>query len=132
MRSRSRLDAFAVDEFHGGTTPPSRPGSLTKPDGPARAEYRVRAKLWRYPGAGGWHFANLSRRQSAEIRGLFGADARGGGSLPVTVRIGGTEWSTSLFPVRKSDTYLFAIKAEVRKRENVIEGDTITAIVRIK
>jgi hypothetical protein len=88
--------------------------------------------VWLYPGAGGWHFANLSVRQSAEIRELFGAEARGFGSLPVSVRIGRTEWTTSLFPDRHSSTYLFAIKADVRRQERVAAGDRITAMVRIR
>jgi hypothetical protein len=71
-------------------------------------------------------------RQSAEIRGRFGADMRGWGSLPVTVRIGRTEWKTSHFPDRKSDSCLFAIKAEVRMKEHVAVGDRIRAVVRIR
>ena len=106
------------------------PGSL--PDGPPRAEYQVRTRVWLYAGVGGWHFANLSPRQSAEIRKQFGNEARGWGSLPVTVRIGRTEWRTSLFPDRKSKTYLFAIKAAVRKKEGIAAGDRITAVVQIR
>jgi hypothetical protein len=87
--------------------------------------------MWLYPGPGGWHFANLSRRQSVEVRARFGEERRGFGSIPVRVRIGGTEWSTSLFPDRKTNTYLFAIKAEVRKAEHIADGDTITAIVQV-
>jgi|SRR5215510_8102086 len=96
------------------------------------AEYRVRAKVWLYPGKGGWHFANLSPRQSAEIKGRFEADLRGFGSLPVSVSIGRTEWKTSIFPDRKSRSYLFAIKAEVRKKEGITAGDTITAVIQIR
>lgn len=97
----------------------------------ARAAYRVRAKVWLYPGAGGWHFANLSRKQSRTIRELFGPEARGFGSLPVVVRIGKTEWRTSLFPDRKSRSYMFAIKGEVRRREAIEAGDAISALVQI-
>lgn len=96
-----------------------------------RAQYRVRAKVWLYPGAGGWHFANLSRRHSTQIRSLFGPEARGFGSLPVRVKIGRTEWRTSLFPDRKSGSYLFAIKAAVREQERITAGDTISALVQI-
>ena len=52
--------------------------------------------------------------------------------MPVTVHIGNTVWRTSLFPDKKSDTYLFAIKAEVRRQEAVAVGDTIRAIVQIR
>ena len=97
-----------------------------------KAEYHVRAKVWRYPGAAGWHFANLSRRQSAEIRVRFGPEARGFGSIPVTVRIGRTAWRTSLFPDRKSGTYLVAIKADVRKKEGIAADDTVSAVVHVR
>ena len=98
----------------------------------ARAEYRVRTRVWLYPGKAAWHFANLSQKQSSHIRKLFGAEAAGWGSLPVTVCIGETEWKTSIFPDSKSSSYLFAIKAEVRKKEHICAGDTIIAIVHIK
>lgn len=98
----------------------------------ARAEYRVRTKVWLYPGKGGWHFANLSLKQSREIRALFGADATGWGSLPVRVRIGETEWKTSIFRDRNSRSYLFAIKAEVRQKERIGAGHTINAVVWIR
>lgn len=96
------------------------------------AEYKVRTKLWLYPGTGGWHFANLTPKQSTEIKARFGSVARGFGSLPVSVKIGRTEWRTSIFPDRKSGSYLFAIKVEVRKKERIVAGDTIAAVVRIK
>lgn len=98
----------------------------------SRAEYRVRATVWRYPGKGGWHFVSLSPRQSKEIRSLFGAEARGWGSLPVTVRIGTSEWNTSIFPDSTSGSYLLAIKAAVRQQEGIRAGDTIHAAVRIR
>lgn len=106
----------------------TRRSALNRP----RAEYQVRAKVWLYPGAGGWHFVNLPRKVSAEIKDLFGADAKGFGSLPVNVRIGRTAWQTSIFPDRKSGSYLFAIKAEVRKEERIAVGTRISAVVQIR
>jgi hypothetical protein len=47
------------------------------------------------------------------------------------VRIGKTEWRTSLFPDRKSRSYMFAIKGEVRRREAIEAGDAISALVQI-
>lgn len=100
-------------------------------DPQAKAEYRVRATVWLHLGRGGWHFASLSPKASREIRARFGMNARGWGSLPVRVRIGETEWRTSLFPGAKPRRYLFAIKAEVRQKEHITAGDTITATVRV-
>lgn len=105
---------------------------LLSPDTPATGlDYTVQTRIWRYKGAGGWHFANLSKKQSADIKSRFGSSARGWGSIRVHVRIGETKWSTSLFPDRKSGSYLFAIKADVRKAENLSDGDRITEQIRI-
>lgn len=94
-------------------------------------DYTVRVKVWRWKGAGGWHFATLPPKPAAEIRKHFGATAKGWGSIRVRIRIGKTEFDTSLFPHKPDKSYLFAIKAAVRKAEDVGAGDTITAGLRI-
>ena len=106
---------------------------LLPPDDPKKAprDYTVRTKVVRWKGAGGWHFAYLPLKQAALIRQRFGSTARGWGSIRVHIRVGDTEWATSLFPARTRKTYLFAIKAAVRKAEELAHGDTITAHIRI-
>ncbi|MCK9426469.1 MAG: DUF1905 domain-containing protein [Ignavibacteriaceae bacterium] len=96
-----------------------------------KATYRVRAKVWLYQGFGGWHFMNISTKQSSMIRTLYGIEARPFGSIPVSVTIGKTQWKTSLFPDKKSKSYLLAIKADVRRKEHIASGDTIIAQVQI-
>ncbi|MGQ0643152.1 MAG: DUF1905 domain-containing protein [Gemmatimonadaceae bacterium] len=98
----------------------------------SQAQYKVRTTVWLYPGTGGWHFANLSAKQSAEIKVRFATSRLGWGAVPIRVRIGRTEWETSLFPDRKTNSYLFAIKAAVRKAERITSGDKITAFVTIR
>ena len=97
----------------------------------SKATYRVRAKVWLYQGLGGWHFVNISIKQSTMIRALYGIEARPFGSIPVAVTIGKTVWRTSLFPDKKSKSYLLAIKADVRRKEHIAAGDTIIAQVQI-
>lgn len=105
---------------------------LLPPEDPARhRDYRVRAKVWRWKGAGGWHFATLPARPAAKIRAHFGSTARGWGSIRVRIRIGKTAFDTSLFPHKPDKSYLFAIKAAVRKAEDIASGDTITAHITI-
>jgi hypothetical protein len=112
------------------TRPDERWSPLLPAENPAQnRDYKVRTKVWLWKGA--WHFANLPARPSARIRKIFGATARGWGSIRVRLRIGKTEWDTSLFPDRKSKTYLFAIKAAVRKAENIAAGDGITVRVHV-
>ncbi|HWI05275.1 MAG TPA: DUF1905 domain-containing protein [Acidimicrobiales bacterium] len=40
--------------------------------------------------------------------------------------IGGTRWSTSIFPDRKRGTYLLPVKKEVRAAEQLAAGVTAT------
>lgn len=51
---------------------------------------------------------------------------RGFGSVKVEARIGGSEWSTSLFP-QKDGTWFLPVKAAVRRAEGLEEGDEVTA-----
>ena len=57
--------------------------------------------------------------------------ARGWGSIRVRITIGSTSWDTSLFPDSKRKSYLFAIKASVRKAEDLSHGDTFTAKIHV-
>jgi hypothetical protein len=105
---------------------------LLPADDPATGrDYTVESRLWRYKGAAAWYFVNLPSAQSAEIKARFGTTARGWGSIRVRVRIGNTEWNTSLFPDKKSGTYLFAVKADVRKAERLSDGDAVTAQISV-
>jgi len=98
----------------------------------ADAPIMVKAKVWRWKQDAGWHFATLPKAQSAQIRNRFASAKRGWGSIPVRVKIGQTEWATSLFPQGKTGSYLFAIKASVRNVEGIEEGCMITATLFLK
>ena len=50
--------------------------------------------------------------------------------IPASVRIGKTEWKTSLWP--KDDRYIVPIKASVRKAEDLEEGDTVTIRLEVR
>ncbi len=54
----------------------------------------------------------------------------GWGVIPVIVRIGKTEWQTSLFP--KDERYLVPIKARVRKAETLAEGDSVNIQLEVR
>lgn len=46
------------------------------------------------------------------------------GIAPVTAIIGATRWKTSIFWDRKRDAYLLPVKAAVRTKEQLREGDS--------
>lgn len=80
----------------------------------------------------GWHFLTIDGQIAAEIR--FAALGRTGGfgSIKVTARIGGTRWTTSIFPQRDSGGFLLPIKAEVRRREKIETGDEVRVTLEIQ
>jgi len=77
--------------------------------------------FWKGPAP--WYFVTVPEAQSRDLKAISGSVTYGWGVIPVHVRIGKTEWQTSLFP--KDDRYLVPIKASVRKAENLKEGDTV-------
>lgn len=94
--------------------------------------FSFQAKVWIYPGKAGWHFVTLPVETSKEIDYFFSQHKKGWGSLPVTVTVGKTSWKTSIFPDKKSDSYVLPLKADVRKKERIKESDTLQFSVEIK
>ena len=92
----------------------------------AKQTYKVRSKVWLYPGMAGWHFVNVDKKQSAALKEKYGKRRRGFGSIPVSVTLGKTTWKTSIFPDKQSGTYLLPLKAQVRRAEGIENGDAIT------
>jgi hypothetical protein len=86
----------------------------------------VRAKLWHYPGPAGWHFITLPKKRAYEIKQSFKGPRPGWGSIRVTATIGSTTWKTSLFPDAKSASYVLPVKSDVRAKEDLEEGDSVT------
>ena len=73
-----------------------------------------------------WVFATLPQDVADGIRFFTrneGQKRRGFGSVKVSVQIGDTQWTTSVFPDKQSGSYLLPIKASVRKVEDVHAGD---------
>lgn len=87
----------------------------------------IKGEVWRYPGPAGWHFVNMNRRDSARIRELPWVKTVAWGYVRIKATVGKTSWNTTLFPA-KGGIYMVALKAAVRKIENIQPGD----IVRIK
>jgi hypothetical protein len=50
---------------------------------------------------------------------------RGFGSVKAEVRIGGSQWKTSLFPRKGGDGWFLPVKKPVRLAEGLIEGDDV-------
>ncbi len=97
---------------------------------------KTKSTVWRWGaergGGGAWHFVTLDQKTAAAVKKTQEGKKRlGWGSVPVVATIGATSWKTSVFPDSKSGSYLLPLKVSVRKKEGVVEGDTITVSLQI-
>ena len=76
-----------------------------------------------------WYFVTVPVKQCYDLKAILGFVTYGWGMIPAKVRIGKTEWQTSLFP--KDGRYIVPIKASVRKAENLEEGDKVTVRLEV-
>ncbi|MEZ4180318.1 MAG: DUF1905 domain-containing protein [Candidatus Doudnabacteria bacterium] len=94
--------------------------------------YKFKSEIWEYPGKAAWYFVTLPTKLGQQIRNEFGDLAAGFGSLPVKVKLKQVEWDTSIFPDKKSSSYVLPLKAKVRKAAQVKVSDTINIEIKIK
>ena len=84
-------------------------------------EFRGEIIYWRGPSP--FHFVTVPDEQSAAIEAVSGLVTYGWGAIPVTARIGRTDFTTSLFP--QGDLYLVPVKVAVRRAEDLALGDEV-------
>jgi hypothetical protein len=83
--------------------------------------YTVTGEVRRFDGPGGWYYVDVPEdvvEGFMERRGL----------VPVVARVGVTEWRTSLLP-KGDGTKFLALKAAVRKAQELDEGDEVTVLL---
>jgi hypothetical protein len=104
-----------------------------------KISYTFTSKIWLYPtSAAAWHFATVPKDVSEKIKmwaeGKMKTGKimrRGFGSRRVAVALGKSRWETSIFPDKKSGTYLLPIKARVRGDEMAQAGDVVKIKISI-
>ena len=87
-------------------------------------------KIWYWHGPAPFYFVTVPAEQSGDLKAISGFVTYGWGMIPAIVRIGKTEWKTSLFP--KDGGYIVPIKASVQKAENLEEGDKVTVRLEVR
>ncbi|XDD50215.1 DUF1905 domain-containing protein [Leptospira sp. WS92.C1] len=90
------------------------------------------AKVWVYPGKGGWHFLTLSLAASKEVRSIVQGVTGSWGMIPISVEIGNTRWRTSIFSEKNSPKYVLPLKADVRKKEKILANQKVRAWITIE
>lgn len=90
----------------------------------ARLEFSGPVFEWRGPAP--FHFVRVPPDEADLIDSLAPLVSYGWGMIPVSVRIGATAWTTSLWP--KDGSYLLPLRDAVRRAE-AIELDDIVEVV---
>ena len=85
-------------------------------------DLRFRGEIWFWRGPAPWYFVTVPEAECGQLEATAGLVSYGWGMIPVTAQIGGTTWTTSLFP--KDDRYVVPVKAAVRRAEGLEEGAT--------
>ena len=79
------------------------------------------ARLWRYPGPGGWVFVHVPSKYAPPVTSGFGR-------TPVRAIVDGTEWSTSTWRDRKHGV-LLAVPKRVRGKKGA--GDEVKVTIAL-
>lgn len=80
--------------------------------------------FWRGPAP--WHFVSVPGGQADAIAAVAARVTYGWGMVPATVTLGGSTWTTSLWP--KDGGFLVPIKTSVRLAEDV----EVDSVVRLR
>lgn len=91
-------------------------------DAGANPAYEFDAAVYEWEGPAAWHFVTVPIAISDEIAARTEGFTSGFGGVRVHVRIGGTAWSTSLFPDTKQQAYVLPVKKAVRQSEGLDAG----------
>ncbi|MEQ1701147.1 MAG: DUF1905 domain-containing protein [Ilumatobacteraceae bacterium] len=86
--------------------------------------FEFSATVWQWQGDGPatWRFVTLPFDVTDEIDDLTSHATRGFGSVRVTVTVGATTWTTSVFPSKEHKSFILPVKAQVRKAEGLTDG----------
>jgi hypothetical protein len=87
------------------------------------------AEVFEWRGPAPYFWLSLPEDVCDYVRAEAAQATYGWGAIPVSVRIGGTAWETSLLP--RDGGYVLPVKNDVRARERFGEGDTVKVAMSV-
>ncbi len=90
---------------------------------------KVKGKVNTFPGMSGWHWVGVPSDVAKKI--MSTAPVGRWRFTSIKVKIGSTEWATSLLPLGEGKFFV-AIKAQIRKAEDVFAGDVVALSIKAK
>ena len=86
-------------------------------------------EVWEWRGPAPYHFVTVPERESGMLAAASELVTYGWGMIPVEGELGGTTFTTSLWP--KDGGYIVPLKDAVRRSERVALGDTVSLVLRV-
>jgi len=86
-------------------------------------KFEFDAEIIRWPGNAAFFYCLLPAGAAREITEVSQGLRRGFGSVRVDASCGNTQWRTSVFMDKKSNSYLMLLKKEVREAQTLVEGE---------
>ena len=87
------------------------------------------AEVFEWRGPSPYYFVEVPEPMCDDLRVAARDVSYGWGVVPVTVQIGATSWTTSLFP--KDGGYLVPLKDRVREAEDIAQDDVVELVLTI-
>lgn len=81
-------------------------------------------QVWEWRGPAPYHFVTVPDDDADRIKDVEAMISYGWGMIPVSVTIGGTSWTTSLWP--KNGAYVVPLKDAIRQAERISLDDTVS------
>ncbi|WP_166133751.1 DUF1905 domain-containing protein [Nocardioides ochotonae] len=92
-------------------------------------ELRFRGELVEWRGPAPYHFVVVPPEECAALDEVAPLVSYGWGMVPATLRVGGTEWATALWP--RAGGYVVPVKDRVRHAESLSLGDPVDLIMTV-
>jgi len=93
-------------------------------------EIEFSGEIFNWRGPSPFHFIAVPATEVRILKEEWTFASYGWGMIPVTARVGETEYTTSLFP--KNGGYLVPVKDAVRDAEEVDDGDVVPVLLGVR
>lgn len=92
-------------------------------------DLELTGEIWYWRGPSPYHFVTVPDEQCGALEVAAQAVSYGWGMVPVTAQVGGTRFTTSLWP--KDGGYVVPLKDKVRTAEGLEVGDVVTVRLEV-
>lgn len=93
--------------------------------------FQFEGEVFRWAANPAFFLVSLPHDASEEIKEVSEGLTNGFGSLKVEAQVGSVIWRTSIFPDSKTGLFDLPLKAEVRKKNQLVEGSPVSVRVEV-